>query len=215
MSIGEPMPRSKGQLPLSRDRILGEAVALIDRHGLDGLSMRRLAASLGVQPMAIYHYFSDKHALLHAAIDVALGECDTSQADRGLESVQKICRSLREVSKRHPALFLAAMNHEALCRSELAIAEGILSALVGNGIDEQSAVRRYHTLITYVTGFCCDEITGLLFMSEQEAQDLMSSEDAKAFPMVYRLRHHLSGADPDAEFESGLALLLQGIEEAR
>ncbi|SIQ11517.1 transcriptional regulator, TetR family [Alkalispirochaeta americana] len=206
------MPRSKGRTPLSHDRILGETVALIDREGFEGFSMRRLAAALGVQPMAIYHYFPDKQALLHGAIHIVLGECETAGVADGLKAVERICRSLREVSKRHPALFLAAMNQEVMCRSELAIAEGILSALVAGGIDEKRAPRLYNTLITYVTGFCCDEITGQLFMCDQEAEDFMNSEDAGAFPMVSRFLPTLSGANPDGEFDFGLSLLMQSIQ---
>jgi len=50
----------------TRDRIFAAARALFDKNGMDGLSMRRLAAQVGVTPMAIYKHFPDKAALVDA-----------------------------------------------------------------------------------------------------------------------------------------------------
>ena len=54
--------------PLSRDRIVGAALALVDHEGL-ALCMRRLAAALGVDPMAIYYYLPNKAALEDAIVE--------------------------------------------------------------------------------------------------------------------------------------------------
>ena len=59
-------------MPLSRDEVLEGALALLDEVGLDALTMRRLAESLGVQAGAIYWHFTDKQALLDAMIDAML-----------------------------------------------------------------------------------------------------------------------------------------------
>jgi len=52
--------------PLTRDAILDAAVQLLDRHGMAGLSMRRLGAALGVEAMSLYHHIPSKDALLDA-----------------------------------------------------------------------------------------------------------------------------------------------------
>lgn len=54
---------------LSPDRILDEALAILATAGLTGLTMRGLARRLGIDPMALYHYFEDKDALLAGAAD--------------------------------------------------------------------------------------------------------------------------------------------------
>ncbi len=46
--------------PLSRERVLDTALRLADEHGLDSLSMRKLAAALGVEAMSLYHYVPNK-----------------------------------------------------------------------------------------------------------------------------------------------------------
>ena len=62
--------------PLSRERILGAAVALADQDGVESLSMRRLAQELGVVPMALYKHVANKDELLDGMIDVVVGEID-------------------------------------------------------------------------------------------------------------------------------------------
>jgi AcrR family transcriptional regulator len=57
------------QPKLSRDQILDAALALLAEAGLSALTMRSLARRLGVDPMAVYHYFADKDALLTAAAE--------------------------------------------------------------------------------------------------------------------------------------------------
>ncbi len=55
--------------PLSRDRVIAEAVALADEHGIDGLSMRRLAERLQVEPMSLYHHVANKDVILDGMVD--------------------------------------------------------------------------------------------------------------------------------------------------
>ena len=54
---------------LSRELVLDAAVGLVDRHGLDGLSMRKLGATLGVEAMTLYHYFPNKAALIDGLVE--------------------------------------------------------------------------------------------------------------------------------------------------
>lgn len=59
--------------PLSRERIIDTALALVDANGLEALSMRRLGAELGMDPMAAYYYVPSKAALLDAVVEAVMG----------------------------------------------------------------------------------------------------------------------------------------------
>src|SRR3982750_3587331 len=59
---------------LTRERIVDEALALVEREGADGLTMRNLGAALGVDPTAVYRHFRDKDELLQAMADRLFGE---------------------------------------------------------------------------------------------------------------------------------------------
>src|SRR4029450_13681498 len=69
------------RLPLSRQRVLGAAVALADAGGVEALSMRRLAQELGVVPMALYKHVANKDEMLDGMVDVVVGEIDPPLAD--------------------------------------------------------------------------------------------------------------------------------------
>src|SRR6187431_559655 len=74
--MAEARLETQTRTPLSRERVLQAAVELADREGPDGLSMRRLAAELGVVPMALYKHVANKDELLDGMIDVVVGEID-------------------------------------------------------------------------------------------------------------------------------------------
>ena len=71
------MPSSRpapNRTPLSRARVVDEAMALADEQGLAALSMRALAGRLGVEAMSLYHHVAGKEALLDAMVDAVFGE---------------------------------------------------------------------------------------------------------------------------------------------
>ncbi len=85
-----------------RDDVVARAIEVLDAQGLDGLSMRRLAADLGVQPGALYHHFTNKDALLRAMADEIL-----RRGHRPAEIVAwdaellLLCVGLRDAMSRH------------------------------------------------------------------------------------------------------------------
>ena len=52
-----------------RSDVIDRAIAVLDEYGLESLTMRRLAAELGVQPSALYHHVPNKQSLLAAIAD--------------------------------------------------------------------------------------------------------------------------------------------------
>ena len=72
IEVEETAPRE----PLSRERILGTAMALADEGGVESLSMRKIALELGVVPMALYKHVANKDELLDGLVDVVVGEID-------------------------------------------------------------------------------------------------------------------------------------------
>lgn len=58
--------------PLTRQRVLEAALSLIDREGLEGFSMRKLGAMLGVEAMAIYNHVENKRALFDGVVELLI-----------------------------------------------------------------------------------------------------------------------------------------------
>src|ERR687885_539293 len=61
--------KARSRKPLSRERVLGEAIALADKDGLEGLSMRKLGQALGVEAMSLYNHVASKAELVAAMVD--------------------------------------------------------------------------------------------------------------------------------------------------
>jgi AcrR family transcriptional regulator len=84
---------------MSRDRIFAAAKAVLDRDGLPGLTVRKVAEHAGLSPMAMYRHFADKDALLNALMD------------DGLAAWEKIARSIRAAD---PMEWLSALGEAFL-----------------------------------------------------------------------------------------------------
>src|SRR3954449_7451812 len=93
--------------PLTRDRILRAALVLIDRDGLDALTMRGLGAALGVEGMALYRHVGSKERLLDGVAELLLSELELPPA--GATSWQEawlaLARSYRRLALDHPGAF--------------------------------------------------------------------------------------------------------------
>ncbi|TQK72137.1 MULTISPECIES: TetR family transcriptional regulator [unclassified Nocardioides] len=132
-----------------RDDVVARAIEVLDAHGLDALSMRRLAGDLGVQPGALYHHFTNKDALLAAIADEILRRGRRPAEIMAWDAeVQLLCLGLRDAMRRHRdgAVLIARVNR--------ADAEGLerplRAALERAGADTGLARIAARTLLRYV-----------------------------------------------------------------
>lgn len=204
------MPRVKDQVPLTKERIVTAAIDLIDRYGMNVLSMRRLAAELAVMPTALYYHLGSKAELVHAVVAAVLATCNLAVSGTWRERVQSLCHAYRQVAQRYPRVFPTAMTHTRNVPSDFAIAEALLDALEEGGLSAADAVHGYNALVTYVTGFAMDEITGSL-LTFDDADAALTSLPIERFPRLHAHRSQLSSVDADKQFAFGLALLLEGL----
>src|SRR5690606_4271755 len=79
-----------------RESITTAALLLLDDVGLPDLSMRRLAAELGVQPSALYWHFASKQELLAAVADRILARIEADSSPTDSEAVLRVARSIRD-----------------------------------------------------------------------------------------------------------------------
>src|SRR5688500_6548400 len=100
MTAAEPATRRR----LERRQILEAALAVVDARGLEALSMRRLGAELGVDPMAIYHHVDGKERLYDGIAELLWEEvAKPDVADDPIDTLRTLARSLRSLFQRHPA----------------------------------------------------------------------------------------------------------------
>ena len=92
---------TKPRLPMSRQRVLGAAIALADAGGVEALSMLRLAHELGVVPMALYKHVANKDELLDGMVDVVVGEIDPPGGADWKTAIRQRVLSARRALLRH------------------------------------------------------------------------------------------------------------------
>src|SRR5258706_15273309 len=88
--------------PLSRDRILDTALAIVDEEGIEALSMRKLGQALGYEAMSLYNHVANKDDLLDGILDLVLAEMEPPDPTGGLPAIRAAALSAHEALKQHP-----------------------------------------------------------------------------------------------------------------
>ena len=128
---------------LTRERVVAEALTVISADGVDALSMRALAARLGVVPGALYRHVRSKEQLCDLVVDGVLAEVDC-QADRALSwtgQVQVLAHRLRAVLEGHPGIAGLLKTRDPIGPHSLALAEAFLAPLWAAGLPDQETRR--------------------------------------------------------------------------
>jgi len=191
--------------------ITAAALDELDEAGLDKLSMRMVAARLGVQVGGLYYYLPDKSALLRSMADEicghALSEFESRPAPgSGAAAAGELCACVRAAlhSRRDAARVLAASPLSG-SMSALALMDRLI-ALLEPALPAGAAHVAADTLMAYVTGFVLQE------QSAAEAPFPMSpAELAARFPRVFRA----VGADDDENFRAAMAAIVRGFSARR
>jgi AcrR family transcriptional regulator len=197
--------------PLTRLRIAQAATAIVDRDGLEALSMRRLGAELGVEGMAIYRHFPNKAAVLAGIVEALLGELlIPPPSDVPWQQVfREVSRAYRALLLRHPhavPLFAALpLTDPAAARA----AGAVMALLRGAGFDAQAAFSTLATITSYVIGIAQWEVGTAPFRSEG-AEPFVLPTDAD--PYLIELMPQLAEGDCDETFEFGLDVIVRGLE---
>jgi TetR/AcrR family transcriptional regulator, tetracycline repressor protein len=154
MPVEGRQARRGGTVGLTRERIVEVALGLLEADGPDALTMRGLAAKLGVAPTAIYWHVGDKQALLDAVVDHITADVGQVEAEgqAPVERIVSTARSLRRNLLERP--YLIAVVHEqgrtaAIFRPARAVLARELQAC---GLDDRRATLATEAVLHHVIG---------------------------------------------------------------
>jgi AcrR family transcriptional regulator len=201
-----------GRQPLSRRRVLEEAVRFVDREGLEALTMRKLGAELGVEAMSLYNHVPNKSALLDGMVEVLLGELEVPPENHGWEErIRDGYRAFRRLAHEHPNVFPLLVNRPPDTMDGVWLVEEFLKTLEEAGFGKETALHAFRALSSYTFGYAMAEIRG--FALEPDGSRLGAHRlSPEEFPRLCELRPQLENVDHDAEFEFGLDLILSGLQ---
>lgn len=208
-------------MKLDAGAIATAALGLLDDTGVDGLTMRKVAAELGVQAPALYWHVKNKQELLDAmarvlfvsAVDgIEAPRRGTQWQDWLIELAGRLRAALLQY--RDGARVLAGTNvsDDSMWR----VTELTLRTLEDAGFRMRDAVRIYPILLHYTIGFVLEEQaqTGVAYPdgNPYDPEQMTQAVDADRYPLTARMVGDLFTADPDAEFDHGLRIILAGVD---
>ena len=212
----------RSRTPLGRDRVIAEAVALADEHGIDGLSMRRLAERLQVEPMSLYHHVANKDVILDGMVDLVFAEVELPDPQTDwTTAVRRRCDSMRAALRRHRWAIGVMESRLSPGPATLRHHDAVIGCLRAAGCSIALTAHAFSAIDSYVYGFAMQE-ANLPFQSPEESAQMvvafLEQFPATVFPHLAELTlgHVLvPGYDYGDEFGFGLDLLLDGLERAR
>jgi AcrR family transcriptional regulator len=204
---------------LTRDEIVGAAVALVEQGGPDALTMKALGAALAADPSAVYRHVRGKDELLRAVGDHLLDGVVAGLPGRRSwdATVRTVCVRLRAALLARPHLAGLARSAPTRQRHELELTEVLLGALSSGGFPPDLAAAAYHALIELTVGSATiDATTAAMEPVARRATYAAWRRDYRAlpadeFPHCRAVAGHLYRGDADGRFRFALEALLHGL----
>lgn len=178
-------------------------LALGDREGEKAMSMRRIAAELGCDPMAIYRHFPNRVALLDAVADSVVDEVPAPGEGRPWdERIRIVLGGMRAVALRHPGIAGHVASRPPLGPAGRRMAGVLFGALAEAGLAPGDIVRAFQALIAYAAS----GLRMAVDAGEQDARWQQVSAAMEGLP-----GEELPVVGSAEQFDYGLGLLLAGI----
>lgn len=186
---------------------------IIERDGIEALSMRRVATELGSSPMAIYRHVRDKDELLVLLLDRLAEQLPRpSLPDDPRARLIVLWRLLHDGLERDPWVVEVLVKGHLMARSVLWVMEEILAAFVAAGLTHREAAAAYRTTWQFTVG----ALTIRHGIARTEAggrprfqRTLLAHVDPSELPTLAAVAEHW--ATPYTDYETGLSAVLDGL----
>jgi AcrR family transcriptional regulator len=210
--------------PLSRERILGTAVALADQGGVESLTMRKIALELGVVPMALYKHVANKDELLDGMVDVVVGEIDPPVVGTDWKTtIRERVLSARRALLRHPWASQVIESRTDPTPTVIEYMDSMIGIFRTGGFSIDLTHHTMHAMGSRLLGFSqelFDDTPG----DDPQVQAIALEWMADRYPHITEMVAAISyddesvvgsGCDDQFEFEFALDLTLDGLERLR
>jgi AcrR family transcriptional regulator len=202
---------------LTRERIVDAAIRHADEEGVASLTIRGLAARIGVKPMSLYYHVASKQELFEAMTTAVLAELDLPDPGVGWKkSLQTIALDLYELLLRHRWAATQILAASAADEVRLGYMEYVLRTLRRAGLSARMTDHAYHALESHIFGYTLWVIG--MDLGNQERVAALAEEFAKAvargrYPYVIEhVEQHALPREPGEDFAFGLDLILDGLD---
>jgi AcrR family transcriptional regulator len=205
-------PARAAREPLSRERIEIAALQLIERDGLDGFSIRKLAADLGCEAMSVYHHFPSKAHIMDALIDRVVGEIEIpSRSLSWQERLRGFAWEYRAMALRYPRFFQFAVLHRMNTAAALGVIEEAVTVFRDAGFSLEMSARLFRVLGYYIAGGSLDEAEGYA-KGPSAVEPVPDDVAVRDYPEITAVNPFFKPQHHEATFALGLDILIDGAE---
>jgi AcrR family transcriptional regulator len=218
---GAAAARQRRQRALSQELIVDTALEIVDREGLDALTMRTVAHALGTGPASLYAYVGSKEELITLLVERVIGEVrlggepDPAQWD---EQLKETAREMRRVFASHGDLARASFGRIPVGENALRGGEWMMAVMRAGGLSDKVTALAVDLLSLYVMGVAYEDGLGRGTDPEQivefiaELRAYFQNLPADRFPNFVSLADETTSGDENTRFEFGLEVLVRGLE---
>ena len=204
--VGRPAERSRAE-------ITAAAVELADREGLEAVSMRRLASTLGTGAASLYRYVSTRDDLLDLMTDSTAAEYNLPDPSGDWQSdLLAVARQARQIMRRHPWLPAMVMGRPALGPHGIDLLEHVLDVLADHPADPARKLEAFALLGGLTALFVQNETAAAeTSTAHQSAAYLRHVAAAGSHPRITALLGASPPDDPRDRFDAVLVRALTGV----
>jgi AcrR family transcriptional regulator len=207
--------------PITRAAVLANALEIIDRNGVEGLSMRRLGEAVGRDPMVLYRHVPNKAAVLDGVAEMVFEQLslDTTRPD-WTAALRHLAHDFRDLARAHPNVVPLLVTRPLATplgmrpQGMLRQLEDVLALLTGVGFSGADAVLVYRALFGFLYGHVLTELQEVIERPE-ETDDVLRLGlyrlQISEFPRLRELAPTWAAYDGLAELDRGLDILLSGL----
>ncbi|MCW7459514.1 TetR/AcrR family transcriptional regulator [Leptospira bandrabouensis] len=212
--------KAKKKQTLSRKLVLEFAIRIADEFGLEKLSMRHLASSLGVEAMSLYNHVKNKDEVLDGMVDLVISKITLPRigGDWKLEMITR-AKSAREILILHPwatSLIVSRMN---VGEGMMTYFDTTLGCLHAAGFSLQTADHIINTIDSHIYGFILQELNFPIDPNDfaKQAESFMPQLELSPFSHITNLGKEVVSGKYNGihDFAFGLNLILDGLEKLR
>ena len=201
--------------PLTRERIVEAALAVIEGDGLAAFSTRKLAERLGCEAMSIYHHCESKQHRLDALVEHAIGTVEVpAPGPDGEERLRRLLESYRAMARRWPKLFPLVALHRLNMPAGIRFIESIVSVLHARMQDPELTARHFRAVGYYLIGACLEETAGYA-KGPSAAEPVDDAFVAREAPHLATVARYFAPSEWDRTWQLGVdALIARGNADA-
>jgi AcrR family transcriptional regulator len=213
-------PRSQpAKSPLSKEAVLDAGLRVLRAKGIDGVTMRAVAAELDTGPASLYVYVANRQDLLDEMFDQVTGQVDLGEepdSERWREQLEGLLTRILEVLEQHHGIARVPLANVPTGPNSVRVAERVIALLRAGGVEDRSIawfidiVFLFINATAYKTSIYVEEGVDEQRLDEDIRQGF-GRLDPNAFPNMFSMMHLLTSGSGDERFTFGLRLMIEGL----